>query len=91
MMAFFVFVGLFVAATANAVLGTMIALAALFFLFLTFSLILLPFVLVVSHIAKRARHLGVKMVVCLGALLVWVIVIACSSAATNNVLNAGSP
>jgi hypothetical protein len=79
MMAFFVFVGLFVAATANAVLGTMIALAALVFLFFTLaktSLILLPFVLVVSHIAERARQLGVKMVVCLGPLLVWVIVIA---------------
>ena len=35
MMAFFVFVGLFVAATANAVLGTMIALATLVFLFFT--------------------------------------------------------
>jgi hypothetical protein len=35
MMAFFVFVGLFVAATANAVLGTMIALTALVFLFFT--------------------------------------------------------
>jgi hypothetical protein len=46
MMAFFVFVGLFVAATANAILGT---------------------------------------------LLVWVIVIACYSAATSDVLNVGSP
>jgi hypothetical protein len=54
-------------------------------------LILLPFVLVVSHIAERARHLGVKMVVCLGPLLVWVILIACYSAATSDVLNAGSP
>jgi O-antigen ligase len=55
--------------------------------------ILLPFVLVVSHIAERARHLGVKMVVCLGPLLVlvWVIVIARYSAATSDVLNAVLP
>jgi O-antigen ligase len=74
----------------------MIALAALVFLFFTLaktSLILLPFVPVVSHIAERARHLGVKMVVCLGPLLVLasVIVIAYYSAATNDVLNAVLP
>ena len=48
---------------------------------------------VVSHVAERARHLGVKMVVCLGPLLVlaWVIVIACYSAATSDVLNAVLP
>jgi len=96
MMALFVFVGLFVAATANAAVGMVIALAALVFLFFTSaktSLILLPFVLVVSHVAERARHLGVKMVVCLGPLLVlaWVIVIACYSAATSDVLNAVLP
>jgi O-antigen ligase len=96
MMAFFVFVGMFVAASANAVLGSMIALAALLFLFFTSaktSLILLPFVLIVSYIAERARHLGVRMVVCLGPLmvLVWVIVIACYSAATSDVLNAVLP
>ena len=96
MMALFVFVGLFVAATANAAVGTIVALAALVFLFFTSaktSLILLPFVLVVSHVAERARHLGVKMAVCLGPLLVLtvVIVIACYNAATSDMLNAVLP
>jgi O-antigen ligase len=96
MMALFVFVGLFVAATANAAAGTMIVLSALVFLFFTSaktSMILLPFVLVVSFLAERARRLATKMAICLGPLMVlaWVIVIACYNASTSDVLNAVLP
>jgi O-antigen ligase len=90
-MALFVFIGLFVAAAANVAAGTVIAIAASAFLFFTSaktSLILLPLVLVVSHVAMRARHLAWKTLVCLGPLLVLAtaIVIACYSAATDDVL-----
>ena len=90
-MAFFAFVGLFVAATANAVLGTMIALAALVFLF--FTLLIDPGSVCSRRLAHRraSKAPGREVVICLGPLLVWVIVIACYSAATSDVLNAGCP
>lgn len=96
MMALFVFIGLFIAAAGNPLGGTIIAVAAVVFLFFASaktSMILLPLVLVVSHAAVRARHLALKVIVCLGPLLVMgaAIVVACYSTSSNQILNVVLP